>query len=414
MSPICFPSHISWTCTLTEASKALCYMLYPPALLWLSSRSSIKAISNVTLFFRVGIKAGTFPGSRVFGSRWDPVFDSSEGNLQQCHQTQTLGLPCSHCFCNRQLFLMQFVDVEAFLQSRPWPGFPTACRGGGRQRASAPQSPASIRERLYWGEMGCAQALGTGLLPPLCAKSVWRKWARLPASLGAGSPSGQLTESCAITPWLVWGDACARATEQSARQLPAHARPEPTAGNWNTTFLRACFPSLFCLKTLFLKTCRSVGKLHCSLLTTNSSHSSYHVWEVKSCFHWHVGNGSSKIAEKTSKSSFFHKFLYLQDHSFQEGCYPFPIFTSHRWAAALVSHSHCTMGPCSAEAAGTVLDNPKLVCSGGGLASSSFSVSRHPEGCYRMLCCMRNLWCTSMDWLSNILVLLSLTGPLQP
>lgn len=97
------------------------------------------------------------------------------------------------------------------------------------------------------------------------------------------------------------------------------------------------------------------------------------------------------MADKTSKSSFFHKFLYLQDYSFQEGCYLFRPFTSHSRAAALASHSRCTTGPCSAEAAGTVLDISKLIYLGGGLTSSSFSVSKHPEGCHRRLSRMRNL-----------------------
>lgn len=74
MSPICFPSHISWTCTLGEPTKALCCTFYSPALLQLSGRSSIKAIS-MTLFFRVVTKAGTVPGFWVFGSKRDAVFD---------------------------------------------------------------------------------------------------------------------------------------------------------------------------------------------------------------------------------------------------------------------------------------------------------------------------------------------------
>lgn len=57
----------------------------------------------------------------------------------------------------------------------------------------------------------------------------------LPASPWVRSQLGQLNKPCTIRSWLVWGDACARTTEQSAGQQPAHVRPEPVAGNWNTT-----------------------------------------------------------------------------------------------------------------------------------------------------------------------------------
>lgn len=61
------------------------------------------------------------------------------------------------------------------------------------------------------------------------------------ASPWAGSQLGQWNKPCAIRSWLVWGDACARATEQSAGQQPAHAGPEPLTGNWDRAFFLLLF-----------------------------------------------------------------------------------------------------------------------------------------------------------------------------
>lgn len=158
MSPNCFPSYISWMCTLPEATKALCYSsIHQPC-----CSSLYQAISSVTPSFRCPIKIGTFPVFWMFGTKeilplwaWDKLLSDDTRPT-----VKTLILPCGHGFYRPWPFLMQFVGVEGSFEVGHGQAFP----GGGRQGASAPQSPDRIWERLCWSGMGCAQGLGTALL----------------------------------------------------------------------------------------------------------------------------------------------------------------------------------------------------------------------------------------------------------
>lgn len=188
MSPACFPAYISWMCTLTEETKALCYSsIHQPC-----CSSLYQAISNVTLFFRVGIKTGTFPGF------W--VFVSLRQTPQWWHQptAKTLLLPCRHCFYRHWPFLMQFVGVEGFFEvehGQASQGFPRRWQAG------------SIYSTVSWQDQGEAVLEWNGLCPglgsrppvPLCEGNGRGSQPGLLASLRVRSQLGQLNEPCVMS-----------------------------------------------------------------------------------------------------------------------------------------------------------------------------------------------------------------------
>lgn len=220
MSPICFPSHISWTCALLEATKALRYMLYPSALLWLSGRGSIKATSNVTLFFRVGTKGGTFAGSWVSGrnkilslTASDELFsDATSPQWRFCFSLVVIvSVAINHSSCNLLVWRL-FSNAD----------HGQASQGLAQEMAGRDHLPHSHLPALERGCTGMKWAvLNPWELASLfhCGQSLDEGngrgfQLRLPASPWVRSHLGQLNKPCAIRFWLVWGDD--NATEQSA------------------------------------------------------------------------------------------------------------------------------------------------------------------------------------------------------
>lgn len=153
MSPTCFPSYISWMCILPEATKALCYSsIHQPHCV-----SLYQASSNMTLFFRVSIQIGTFPGFWMLGTKEILSLWACDKLLSDDPSLQwRLVLPCRHCLYRHWPFLMQFVGVEGFFeveQGQASQGFPRRWQAG------------SICPRVSWQDQGEAVLEWSGLCP---------------------------------------------------------------------------------------------------------------------------------------------------------------------------------------------------------------------------------------------------------
>lgn len=164
------------------------------------------------LFF----KAGTLPSPSAFGSKQDPVFDSLEWTLQKLYQLTVKALDFLSYFCSHKLFLMQIMDIKAFLQSRAWSGFSRLRLGSDEWKASAPRSPASTGR-------GCAGTKQAVSRPWELGFSLHSGWSQhkgngrvhAKALVWVRSSLGLLNKPIADSSWLVWGDTCSRATKHS-------------------------------------------------------------------------------------------------------------------------------------------------------------------------------------------------------